>query len=82
MGKPEFVISEETGKKLLEWTNSGSKPVLMSETQNKRLHALISETNSDREALKDYFGLESMKDMTEEQYLKAEKMLLAKRQEH
>lgn len=81
MGKPDFVITEETGKKLLDWTNSGIRPVLMSETQNKRLHALISETNSDREKIKEYFKLESMKDMTEEQFKEAEKMLVAKQKD-
>lgn len=27
MGKPEFIISENTGKVILEWCNSGAKPV-------------------------------------------------------
>ncbi len=34
MGKPEFTISENTGKEILEWCNSGAKSIEEQKVQN------------------------------------------------
>lgn len=57
----------------------GTEEELLTDLQNKKLHALIKETNTNRDEMKAYFKLESMKDMTKTQAETAIHMLETKK---
>ena len=46
MGKPEFTISENTGKEILEWCNSGAKSVEVPKVQNTQDEVMPSNPTS------------------------------------
>lgn len=55
-GQPEFIITEETGKKLLEWSNSGSTEALDDAMNKVRLATTESDLGKIYNAFKDSVG--------------------------
>ncbi len=78
MNQPEFVISEETGRKLLDWSNSGEKEKVISAKQSKIISDLIKKKGADETKFLDYFRVASVKELTVSKFTEAEKLLLDK----
>jgi hypothetical protein len=69
IGKPEFVLTHETGKKILEWCNQGQPD------QAKELTERISGCTSMDELLKLYYANPAVNDKLKEAFTKKRKEL-------
>lgn len=78
MDKPEFVISDQTGKELLDWAEEGEEEPRATASQLKKIRDLVKVTNANQENLKKYFGVSAMTALSEVDADKAVKILEAK----
>ena len=82
MDKPEFVISEHTGKTLLAWAHSGESPITepvkvepvepvkavkASPAQIKMIHTLCTKKGKDYTVTKKFYKIEHLTDLTKDQ---------------
>lgn len=65
MDKPDFVINEETGKKLLQWSNSGFEVPKSTPEQYVLIKSLISKTKSDDTKMKEFLKVKDYDELTE-----------------